>query len=72
MTRLTGQQLKEQFKSNPKETTSMLSAQVQKFYPCTSPELIEKEINAQLAGAKPSNFNYGVWIERYLREGINY
>jgi len=71
MPRLTGQQLKDQFKTSPKETSAMLSFVMQNFYPHATPELVEKEVNAQLAGAEPCNLNYGLWIEAYLRDGIN-
>ena len=71
MPRLTGEQLKDQFKADPKETSAMLSFVMENFYPHATPELVEKEINAQLTGAEPCNLNYGLWIQRYLREGID-
>lgn len=71
MPRLTGQQLKDQFKADPKETSAMLSFVMHNFYPHATPALIEKEINAQLVGAEPCNLNYGLWIKTYLREGID-
>lgn len=71
MPRLTGEQLKGQFKANPKETSAMLSYVMYNFYPHAIPELVEEEINAQLAGAEPCNPNYGLWIKTYLRDGID-
>lgn len=69
--RLTGEQLKEQFRANPKETSALLSFVMKNFYPHATPDLVEKEVNAQLAGADPSNLNYGLWIRTYLRDGID-
>ncbi len=68
--KLTGQQLKDQFKVNPKEVSELLSYVMHNFYPRATPDLVEKEINSQLAGAKPCNLNYGLWIQTYLRDGI--
>lgn len=69
--KVTGEQLKEQFKENPKEVSVLFSFKMKNFYPHATPELVEKEVNAQLAGAKPCNLNYGLWIKTYLRDGID-
>ncbi len=71
MPRLTGEQLKDQFKANPGEISEMLSFVMENFYPHATPALVKAEIEAQLAGAEPCNLNYGLWIQRYLREGID-
>jgi hypothetical protein len=72
MPRLTGEQLKERFKAAPKETSAMLGWMLRDFgYPNATDEAVEKEINAQLAGAKPCNLNYGLWLQTYLRDGVD-
>lgn len=69
--RLTGEELKEQFMVDPKQVSALLSFKMENFYKHATPELVEKEIIAQLTGGHPSNLNYGLWIQRYLREGID-
>lgn len=72
MPRLTGEQLKAQFKAEPKATSHMLGAMLRDFgYPNATDEAVEQEINALLAGAKPSNLSYGLWLQTYLRDGVD-
>lgn len=71
MAKLTGQQLKDYFKRDAWEVSAMLSYAMKDFYPSVTAELVKKEIEAQLAGAEPCNLNYGLWIQTYLRDGID-
>jgi len=72
MPRFTGEQLKAQFKIDPKGISHMLGAMMRDFgYPNATDEAVEKEINAQLGGAEPCNLNYGLWIQTYLRDGVD-
>ena len=70
MSGLTGQEFKEWFKQDPNEVGEALSSMMHGLYPHATAKLIKKEINSQLAGAKPCNLGYARWIQKYLREGI--
>ena len=72
MPRFTGEELKEQFKKDPKGISHMLGAMMRDFgYPNATDEVVEREINSQLAGAEPCNLNYGLWVQTYLRDGVD-
>jgi len=72
MARLTGEQLKALFQVDPKGVSHMLGAMMRDFgYPNATDEAVEKEIKAQLAGASPSNLSYGLWLQTYLRDGVD-
>lgn len=72
MPRFTGEQLKEQFRQDPKGISRMLGAMMRDFgYPNATDEAVEQEINSQLVGAGPCNLSYGLWIQTYLRDGVD-
>ncbi len=72
MPRFTGEQLKEQFQKDPKGISHMLGARMSdRCYPNVTDESVETEINRQLAGKEPSNLSYGLWVQVYLREGVD-
>jgi len=72
MPRFTGYQLKAQFNLDPKGISHMLGAMLRDFgYPNATDEAIESEIISQLAGASPCNLSYGLWLQTYLRDGVD-
>lgn len=41
-------------------------------YPNATDEAVKDELKAQIEdGAEPSNLSYGLWIQTYLRDGID-
>ena len=72
MPRFTGEQLRTAFLADPDGISHMLGAMMRDFgYPNATDEVVKTELIEQIAGAEPSNLSYGLWIQTYLRDGVD-
>ncbi len=70
---VTPEQIRSLFATSPKIISANIGRMLRDFgYTHATDELVEAELKAQIEnGAEPCNLNYGLWIQTYLREGID-
>lgn len=73
MQAVTSEQLRTLFATSPKVISANIGRMLRDFgYNHVTDEMVETEMKAQVEnGAEPCNLNYGLWIETYLRDGID-
>lgn len=70
---MTGAEIKTMYYASPDTIAHELGRILRDFgYTHATDELVKGELKAQIEnGAGPSNLNYGLWIQTYLRDGID-
>jgi len=73
MPKVTPEQIHSLFATSPKTISANIGQMLRDFgYNHVTDEMVEAELKAQIEdGAEPCNLNYGLWIETYLREGLD-
>lgn len=70
---ITPEQIRSLFATSPKTISANIGHILREFgYNHVTDEMVEAELKAQIEdGAAPCNLNYGLWIQVYLRDGID-
>jgi len=70
---MTATEIKAMYHASPDTIARELGRILRDFgYTHATDELVKAELKAQIEdGAEPSNLNYGLWIQTYLRDGID-
>lgn len=73
MPTVTPEQIRSLFATSPKVISANIGRMLRGFgYNHVTDEMVEAELKAQIEdGAEPCNLNYGLWIETYLKDGID-
>ncbi|KKN28555.1 hypothetical protein LCGC14_0853220 [marine sediment metagenome] len=73
MKAVTPDQIRSLFATSPKVISANIGRMLRGFgYSNATDELVEAELKAQIEdGAEPCNLSYGLWIQGYLRDGID-
>ena len=73
MSKVTPEQIRSLFATSPKTISANIGRMLRGFgYNHVTDEMVEAELKAQIEeGAEPCNLNYGLWIQGYLRDGID-
>ncbi len=70
---VTPEEIRSLFAVSPEVISANIGRMLRDFgYTHITDEMVEAELKAQIEdSAEPCNLNYGLWIERYLRDGID-
>lgn len=70
---MTGEEIKALYYTSPDTIAAEVGHILRDFgYTHATNDLVKAELKAQIEdGAEPCNLNYGLWIQTYLRDGID-
>lgn len=70
---VTPEQIRSLFATSPKIISANIGRVLREFgYDHVTDEMVEAELKAQIEdGAESCNLNYGLWIQVYLRDGMD-